>query len=42
MIRTVRMAPPVEVIDDKIVIGELKRRTHQRHLHINEEHHYPA
>jgi hypothetical protein len=35
MIRAVKAKPPVEVIDGRIIVGQLKRRTHQRHLEIS-------
>ena len=35
LIRSVRSTPPVEVVDGRLIVGELKRRTHQRHLQIS-------
>jgi hypothetical protein len=35
MVRAVRSEPPVEVVDGRIIVGQLKRNTHQRHVEIN-------
>jgi hypothetical protein len=32
MLRSVKIKPPVEVIDGRIIVGQLKRRSQQRHL----------
>jgi len=35
MVRAVRAKPPVEIIDGRIIVGQLKRSTHQRHVQIS-------
>jgi len=35
MVRAVRAEPPVEVVDGRIIVGQLKRSTHQRHVQIS-------
>ena len=35
MLRSVKIKPPVEIIDGRIIVGQLKRRSQQRHLQIS-------